>query len=628
MPSRDIPIFRRPKATGVWYLRRSIPNGIRRFFPNGHGGFLTEKSPISLGTRDERAARKAAAAPLAEWRLEIDRLERGTPQMAELRRHVRGVFDQAAQDDLAALAGKRSRVAELEESLARAKLELEIAESVGAASRADAFRLDGKKRATTRTQRDLLQAIHDRDAYASDLRAIPDALADPDYQEVIDQYAGEIEPRLKASVPADAVRGMIAEQALSAYREGGDPIRASKRLNTTSLTPSATVSAYFRDYYAKGRGIRQARDQKGISPAYMGKASQAVDDFVDIVGDLHIAAVTEEHIREFRSILRRSPTQWRKRASNAGKSLRQLVEEADAQAGKTGQPVPRLTPATIQSVLGCVRGVFEFARDEGHIAADPAKDVGEEVQSERSYETAFTTADLTTLFGSPWFTGCAAEKRPGLGKPGPLLIRDHRYWAFLTMLFTGARVAEIGGIRADQVHVLTDASTGQGWGYFEFDWTDGEEGRRVKNSTSVRCVPIHAELIKLGFLDYVKTIKVEGHQRLFPGWTPNKKLKGEFESLEYSSADFLKTFRRYLDDLGIKRQGISPKSFRASWETATLGSGLDDRALKVVTGRSLGGGSLGRYVARTRAEQLRATIDSVTYDGLDLSDLYPPITEV
>jgi hypothetical protein len=43
------------------------------------------------------------------------------------------------------------------------------------------------------------------------------------------------------------------------------------------------------------------------------------------------------------------------------------------------------------------------------------------------------------------------------------------------------------------------------------------EQRRIKNAQSKRSIPIHPELLRLGFLDYVRKIRALGYKLLFPG---------------------------------------------------------------------------------------------------------------
>ena len=45
---------------------------------------------------------------------------------------------------------------------------------------------------------------------------------------------------------------------------------------------------------------------------------------------------------------------------------------------------------------------------------------------------------------------------------------------------------------------------------------DETEGKSLKTTSSIRKVPDHPTLISLGFIDYVKTIKSKGFDRVFP----------------------------------------------------------------------------------------------------------------
>ena len=43
-----------------------------------------------------------------------------------------------------------------------------------------------------------------------------------------------------------------------------------------------------------------------------------------------------------------------------------------------------------------------------------------------------------------------------------------------------------------------------------------------KNENRGRLIPLHSELLHLGFLDYVRALRVEGHKELFPELYLNK----------------------------------------------------------------------------------------------------------
>lgn len=52
-----------------------------------------------------------------------------------------------------------------------------------------------------------------------------------------------------------------------------------------------------------------------------------------------------------------------------------------------------------------------------------------------------------------------------------------------------------------------------------------EADKSLKNINSQRQMPIHPELIKLGFLKYVEALKANGQERLFPELKHNE-IKG------------------------------------------------------------------------------------------------------
>jgi integrase len=71
----------------------------------------------------------------------------------------------------------------------------------------------------------------------------------------------------------------------------------------------------------------------------------------------------------------------------------------------------------------------------------------------------------------------------------------------------GGRSSELAGLP------LADVFEGDAIPYFRVDYTDLRE---LKNAQSIRKLPIHPELIRLGFIDYVEAMRALGHALLFP----------------------------------------------------------------------------------------------------------------
>ena len=86
-----------------------------------------------------------------------------------------------------------------------------------------------------------------------------------------------------------------------------------------------------------------------------------------------------------------------------------------------------------------------------------------------------------------------------------LVKRDDHKWGALLGLYTGARLREIA-----QLDVKDVKQDGEVW---FIDINDDGANKSLKNAASRRQVPIHSDLIRLGFVDWVAS-KPEG-QRLF-----------------------------------------------------------------------------------------------------------------
>lgn len=80
-------------------------------------------------------------------------------------------------------------------------------------------------------------------------------------------------------------------------------------------------------------------------------------------------------------------------------------------------------------------------------------------------------------------------------------------WLPLLGLWSGARLEELGGLRVEDVKESDSVP------HF---FIRGADGRRLKNRGSERSIPLHPELMRAGFLDYLTERKRAGDVLLFP----------------------------------------------------------------------------------------------------------------
>ena len=203
----------------------------------------------------------------------------------------------------------------------------------------------------------------------------------------------------------------------------------------------------------------------------------------------------------------------------------------------------------------------------------------------------FTDDELRTIFG-------ADEYRNGTFK------RPSEYWLPLLALFTGAREAELCQLRVADVR---EESLGM-WCIHIHDL--GEN--RVKTATSVRVVPLHATLLRLGFIEYVTTLSKVSTAPLFPHEQRNG--RGEFGA-------FSKRFNRFKEGLGIKSDQdhkLDFHSFRHTMQHALYGKGCEEYVVNAICGHGNAGRSTGvsQYSAGPGLAAMHDTVALLDFDEI------------
>ncbi|CAA2143111.1 hypothetical protein [Hyphomicrobium sp. ghe19] len=169
--------------------------------------------------------------------------------------------------------------------------------------------------------------------------------------------------------------------------------------------------------------------------------------------------------------------------------------------------------------LDVLREVLDVAVRKKFLPANPAigarpikKDSVPAAQKRRPW----SRQQIKDFFEGKFYQSCA----PGVAEPYDKPDRAWRFWLPLIMLFSGARPNEIA-----QLHVKDVQRTPTGTWFLDLADEAGEDGKSLKTISSRRRVPLHPELIRFGFLDFVKVRKssmAEHGPRLFHELKANK----------------------------------------------------------------------------------------------------------
>lgn len=392
----------------------------------------------------------------------------------------------------------------------------------------------------------------------------------------------------------EAVRKAKAEEAADFTYEPKDPLfKEPPPAVAAAMVPAAPVAAV-PPSPALASLIEPFITEKAklakVSSKTVADYRASLDLFGQVVGgDRPVASITGAEVVEFKNLLVSCPTNFRKRLGTD--SLREAVR---LNAARDGGPLDTLDPKTInEKYLSNVKTFFDWARTNKLVAESPAKGVrAEQPKDQEAVEERhpFTSDDLHRIFAMENFTETVQAER------------GRKFWAPLVALFTGCRLNEIGQMRAADIVELH--------GIPHFAVRDEGDGQRLKTIAARRWVPVHSELVALGFLDHAKR---QGDGRLFPDW--------QMSADGYYSSSYSKWFGRLLTAAGVKTDKKTFHSFRHN-----VADALDEVMEASVRDKFLGHSSdkvRDRYGSKQPKQVWSEAFLRLSYPGLDLTHLRP-----
>jgi integrase len=174
---------------------------------------------------------------------------------------------------------------------------------------------------------------------------------------------------------------------------------------------------------------------------------------------------------------------------------------------------------------------------------------------------AYTDAALDMLFCSSGY-GEASFTKP------------FHYWLPLMGLLTGARLSELA-----QLHVA-DCIERDGHLCLSINVDDDLGQKSVKNSNSIRLVPLHTELVRLGFSEFVRAQRQKGHTKLFP--------EIPLQAKKTASHAPSKWFARYREKQGVSGPHWDFHSFRVTFITRLLDQNAPQHQVAQLVGHEKG----------------------------------------
>ncbi|THF50654.1 site-specific integrase [Allorhizobium terrae] len=266
-----------------------------------------------------------------------------------------------------------------------------------------------------------------------------------------------------------------------------------------------------------------------------------------------IATLTHKDVTTVKETLFALPKHRHKKQATIGKPLAEIL---------TMTNLSRLSVPSINKYLQTYNDFFGYAHQHGHIkhnlfAAVAIKQNRQRLQAKT--REGFTPEQVRTILEAIVDGGFLHARKP------------HQKWGPLIGLYTGARLNEIA-----QIDLTDIKQEGEIW---FFDLNDEGDEKKLKTLSAKRRVPIHKDLLALGFLDYVQSLRQRGVSKLFHDLST---------SVEHGRGRAIGRWfnETLLPSLGIKTKLLVFHSLRQTVVTKLVNAQVDGPLIKALVGHS------------------------------------------
>jgi len=330
-------------------------------------------------------------------------------------------------------------------------------------------------------------------------------------------------------------------------------------------------------------------------------------EFMEVAGDKSTKNYSHVDAENFKKIQMRLPA-VRKRKAFKGLNLKALGKKADElDTNNPDNKIERLNVQTINDKLSAIGTFFIWANKPGDPVTNPTQGIRIKTSKRKAKKRSpYNDDELKTIFNGKWYeTQTWREAPKGLQKPCA------KFWIPLIGLYTGMLSGEIIQMRISDVQKKGEID------YFNVTSTDDHENtadeKSLKTANRTRGIPIHTDIVKMGFLDFIKQQKNSKQVRLFPEYK-----RGSDGSW---SRGFSKNYTLYRRNLcNVTRKGLDFYSFRHGMEDALRNADIPYDVRQAIQGREESGVSK-EYGTGFYLKTLNDAIQKVK-PAVDLSHLF------
>ncbi len=250
---------------------------------------------------------------------------------------------------------------------------------------------------------------------------------------------------------------------------------------------SSNAKTFFERKRIEGKKIKEIESDKRI-----------VEEFIEIVGDIDFSTITKKEVSHYIDVQIKLPPNRKKSPKYRDLSINEVMKLKLSQ--KEIQ-----TPQNINKRITKLSVFGNWGVRQGLLITNPFSGMKFSVKKQPHTRQPFTADELRKIFKPETYLKWTIHFSHPYRKDR---VSNHLpyYWIFLLGIFSGMRTNEMCQILLSQVKKEKGI-----W----FIFIEDSEETKVKTENAIRKVPVHPQLIDLGFVDYVTAQKKSKRGRLF-----------------------------------------------------------------------------------------------------------------
>jgi len=250
---------------------------------------------------------------------------------------------------------------------------------------------------------------------------------------------------------------------------------------------SSNAKTFFERKRIEGKKIKEIESDKRI-----------VEEFIEIIGDIDFSTITKNEVSHYIDVQTKLPPNRKKSPKYRDLSIKEVMKlELSQKEIQTPQNInKRITKLSVFGNWGVRQGL---------LITNPFSGMKFSVKKQPHTRQPFTTDELRKIFKPETYLKWTIHFSHPYRKDR---VSNHLpyYWIFLLGIFSGMRTNEMCQLRLIDIKKQNNI-----W----FIFIEDSEETKVKTENAIRKVPLHPQLIDLGFVDYVTTQKKSKRGRLF-----------------------------------------------------------------------------------------------------------------